>query len=333
MYTGIDLSYHNGTVNFSGVRDAGYRYIILRAGYGKNNIDQAFERYAAACVNLDIPFGIYWFSYALDKEMARQEARFAIDAVRKYRSRCLVAYDLEYDSVRYARTNGVHIDRELATEMARVFCEEVASAGYIPVLYSNKDYLKNYFDLDRIGAYLWYARYSSGLSDSEKLSCAIWQKSSSGKVPGIGGKVDVNEFYMDFEKDAPPQENTPAASRPPACNLHVLQFQKAANADGYRDMNGLPLSEDGLDGPKTRYVRKKIALKAKKSGMKISVGSRGELVKYWQRRTNEILGTSIKEDGLFGKKTRSNTGALQVKLNLTKDYIAGYNSLSAVFYN
>ena len=82
--------------------------------------------------------------------------------------------------------------------MARVFCEEVASAGYIPVLYSNKDYLKNYFDLDRIGAYLWYARYSSGLSDSEKLSCAIWQKSSSGKVPGIGGKVDVNEFYMGF---------------------------------------------------------------------------------------------------------------------------------------
>ena len=234
MYTGIDLSYHNGTVKFSGVRDAGYRYIILRAGYGKNNIDQAFERYAAACVNLDIPFGIYWFSYALDKEMARQEARFAIEAVRKYRSRCLIAYDLEYDSVRYARTNGVHIDRELATEMARVFCEEVASAGYIPVLYSNKDYLKNYF---------------------------------------------------------------------------------------------------GLDGPKTRYVRKKIALKAKKSGMKISVGSSGELVKYWQRRTNEILGTSIKEDGLFGKETRSNTGALQVKLNLTKDYIAGYNSLSAVFYN
>ena len=92
---------------------------------------------------------------------------------------------------------------------------------------------------------------------------------------------------MDFEKDAPPQENTPAASRPPACNLHVLQFQKAANADGYRDMNGLPLSEDGLDGPKTRYVRKKIALKAKKSGMKISVGSRGEPVSYTHLITME----------------------------------------------
>ncbi|MBU9728958.1 glycoside hydrolase family 25 protein [Diplocloster modestus] len=333
MYNGIDLSYHNGSVNFSGVKDAGYRYVILRAGYGKNNIDQAFERYASTCLNLDIPFGIYWFSYALNEDMARQEARCAIESVRQYKTKCLIAYDLEYDSVQYARTKGVNIDRALATEMARVFCEEVASAGYIPVLYSNRDYLINYFDLDRIDAYLWYARYTSTLSDSEKFSCAIWQKTSSGKVPGISGKVDVNEFYMDFENAAAPEENGPSTPQSPACDLHVLLFQKAANADGYRDMNGQPLVEDGLDGPKTRYVRKKIALKAKKSGLKISVGSKGELVKYWQTRSNEILGTSIKVDGYFGKETHTNTGAIQDKLNLSKDYIAGYNSLTAVLYN
>lgn len=333
MFTGIDLSYHNGSVNFSRVKDAGCQYIILRAGYGKNNIDQAFERYAAACANQEIPFGIYWFSYALTVDMARQEARYAIEAVRKYNTKCLIAYDLEYDSVRYARTKGVPIGRELATEMARVFCEEVSIAGYIPVLYSNKDYLKNYFDLDRIDAYLWYARYTSKLSDTEKRSCAIWQKTSSGNIPGISGKVDVNEFYTDFENTAAPEEAVPSNPSIPARNLHILQFQKAANTDGYRDMNGHPLVEDGLDGPKTRYVRKKVALKAKKSGLKIAVGSRGALVKYWQNRTNEILGTSIKEDGYFGKETHYNTGALQEKLNLSKDYIAGYNSFTAVFYH
>ncbi|MCU6736009.1 GH25 family lysozyme [Diplocloster agilis] len=205
MYLGVDLSYHNGEVDFSQLKEAGIKYVILRAGFGQNNIDQGFERYARACIDHDISFGVYWFGYPLNTEMARLEARYAIEAVSKYRSRCAIAFDLEYDSIKYAAGKGVQIDRNQATEMARVFCKEVASAGYIPILYSNKDYLENYFDLKMIDAYLWYARYTSALSDSEKSSCAIWQKSSSGKVPGISGEVDVNEFYIDFENAAPNQ--------------------------------------------------------------------------------------------------------------------------------
>ena len=198
MYSGIDVSYHNGDVNFSSVKNAGYRYIILRAGYGKNNLDQAFGRYAAECSKLDIPFGIYWFSYALNIDMACREACYAVEVVRKYKSKCLIAYDLEYDSVRYAQSKGVTIDRKLATEMAAAFCRETAAAGYIPVLYSNRDYLKNYFDIDRIDAYLWYACYTAKLSDAEKRTCAIWQKTSFGTIPGVPGKFDINEFYRDF---------------------------------------------------------------------------------------------------------------------------------------
>ena len=96
------------------------------------------------------------------------------------------------------------------------------------------------------------------------------------------------------------------------------------------------LVEDGLDGANTQYVRKKIALKAKYTVLGYKVGSTGNLVSYVQRRCKEILGVSYTAkdiDGKYGKDTRKDVIAVQKKLNLTADGIAGYNFLSALFYN
>ncbi|WP_343249074.1 GH25 family lysozyme [Diplocloster hominis] len=313
MYLGVDLSYHNRYVDFSQLKEAGIEYVILRAGYGQNNIDKAFDRYAQACIDHGIQFGAYWFGYPLDIEMARQEARCAIEAVGKYRSCCPIAYDLEYDSVQYAAKKGVRIDRGKATEMARVFCEEVASAGYIPVLYSNKDYLKNYFDLERIDAYLWYARYTSRLSDSEKRSCAIWQKSSSGKVPGISGRVDINEFYVDFEFMVENPEPT-QSGRP-----EVKALQNALNLDGYRDDDGKPLEEDGKVGPKTRAALRKVVLRR---------GSSGVMVDWAQKRLNELSGAGLEEDGEYGPATENEVKKRQRTAGLKADGLCGPKTIT-----
>ena len=61
---GPDISKHNGIVNIKKVRDAGYKRIGIRAGYGKNNVDQMYVRNALACFNLGVEAVIYWFSYA-----------------------------------------------------------------------------------------------------------------------------------------------------------------------------------------------------------------------------------------------------------------------------
>ena len=111
QYTGIDISVHNGNVNVKRVRDAGYKRIIIRAGYGKNNVDQRFIKNAEACVNLKEPAGIYWFSYALNEEMAANEAAFTIAQTKKYWQKCPIAYDLEYDTISYARKKGVSIGK------------------------------------------------------------------------------------------------------------------------------------------------------------------------------------------------------------------------------
>jgi GH25 family lysozyme M1 (1,4-beta-N-acetylmuramidase) len=328
MYLGIDISVHNGVVNVKQVRNADYKYIIIRAGYGNNNIDQKFEDNATACVNLSMPFGIYWFSYAYTVEMARQEAKYAIEAIKEFNSVCPIAYDLEYDSIRYARIKGIEITKNLATAMAVAFLEEIENAGYIPIIYTNNDYEKNYFDMNQMTCDIWYARYKSIISSTEKSHASIWQKSCKGKVAGISGYVDINEFFIDFEQSEAKLEEKKEIT----CNINILNFQKSANEEGYKDENENKLVEDGLDGVKTQYVRKLINLKAKKTIIGYKTGSTGEVVKWWQTRLNE-MGFVTDIDGKFAIDTRKKTLAMQKKYNLKKDGVAGYNSISTVFYN
>lgn len=332
VYKGPDISTHNGNVDIKRVRDAGYKRVGIRAGYGKNNTDQKFNRNALACANLEVSVILYWFSYAYTFEMARKEAEYAVEHAKKYWGKCPIAFDLEYDSVRYARTKGVNIDKNLATDMAVAFIRRVKELGYTPVIYANKDYLNNYFDMDKITdqcgkVYLWYARYASAITESERNKADIWQYTSTGRIPGINGNVDINEFYTDFETvSKEPEENN-------LCNINVLNFQKAVNLDGYLDMDGKPLEEDGKDGHRTRYVRKKINLMAKRVGILWKDGSRGHLVLWFQERCNEILGHDQKVDGFYGPVARKECLELQHKLCLKEDGIAGYNTIQACFYN
>lgn len=332
MYTGPDISTHNGNIDVKRIRDAGHKRIGIRAGFGKNNTDQKYDKNALACVNLNVPTILYWFSYAYNEEMAAKEAEYAVEHAKKYWEVCPIAFDLEYDSIRYARTKGVNVDKKLATDMAIAFLKRVKELGYIPVLYSNKDYLKNYFDLAKISAnvgyvYLWYARYASAITTAEKNMADVWQYTSSGTIPGISGKVDMNEFYTDFDTVAKkPEANT-------ICNINILNFQKAANLDGFISENGKQLKEDGIDGANTQYVRKQVVMKANKSGFKWVTGYKGYLVEWFQTRCNEILGHNQIVDGFYGKNSRSECIELQKKLGLHEDGIAGYNTIQACFYN
>ena len=331
LYEGPDISKHNGNVDIKRVRDAGCKRIGIRAGYGKNNVDQKYISNALACHNLGVNVLLYWFSYAYTVAMAAAEAGYAVAQAAKYWTKCPIAFDFEYDSVNYARKNGVQITKQLATDLAIAFLRVVKDVGYIPVIYTNRDYLQNYFDMGRITAelgtvYIWYARYAAALKAGEE-EIDIWQYTSTARIPGIRGNVDMNRFYTDFEMDEVKTD------REDKMNINVLDFQKAANLDGYRDAAGNRLAEDGKDGPKTQHVRRQINLRAKMSGKKYIAGSTGHLVKWWQRRCNEILGRRQDVDGRYGPSARTDTIALQRKLNLKVDGIAGYNSIPAAFYN
>lgn len=326
-----DISSYQGTVNFKKLRDGGYPAVILRAGWGQNNRDPKYETNAQACVNLGIPAAIYWFSYALTDEAVLREAEYAVKAAEEYWVDAPIAYDLEYDSRRYAATKGINMDKDMCTRHAIKFLKVVKAYGHRPIIYTNRDYWRNFFSIDKIreevgDVSIWFAYY--GKEPAEVYWSDIWQYTSKAAVPGIAGKCDLNRVYTNiFDKDC---KQTPAE---PTTNLYVKTFQTAANLDGYRDQDGNPLVEDGIDGPKTQYVRKKICLNAKRTLWGWQMGSAGATVRWIQSRCNEILSINLVVDGKYGAATRAAVMQLQRKLNLTVDGIAGYNTIQACFYN
>ena len=81
---GIDVSHHQKTVDWEKVKAAGIQFAIIRAGFGRNNIDPYFKRNITECARLGIPVGIFWFSYALNEAEAKKEAEYCLAAIEPY---------------------------------------------------------------------------------------------------------------------------------------------------------------------------------------------------------------------------------------------------------
>ena len=198
---GIDVSYYQGDIDWSQVSQ-NVDFAILRAGYGQNNIDKKFVEYANACTQYNIPFGVYWFSYAYTEDMARREAQYCLQAVAPYKLSYPIAFDFEYDSVRYANDKGVIVSKSLASSMARAFLNEIEAAGYYGTLYANADYLASYFESDMPSRYdIWYAQWPYILpapEDKPTQAGGMWQYTSNGSLPGISTRVDMNYAYKDY---------------------------------------------------------------------------------------------------------------------------------------
>lgn len=198
---GIDISAWQGNIDWDQVKNC-IEAVIIRAGYGKDNIDQKWVPNAEAVRDSSLDVGAYWFSYAYTADMAYMEGCYAANAVKnKFGDRQIpIAFDLEYDSVAYAAKKGVKIGRAEATLFAIRFLTAVKEFGYRPMLYTNIDYIRNYFDLGAIRAaipdlLLWVACWGSEPKD---YNMAVWQYSSKGSVAGIIGNVDMDEIYVDM---------------------------------------------------------------------------------------------------------------------------------------
>lgn len=201
---GIDISEHQGVINWEQVK-GNIDFVMLRAGYGRNNIDKQFIRNISECNRLNIPVGVYWFSYAHDVAGAKAEANYVLEAIKPYRIDYPVSYDLEYDTLRYASQQGYTIDKRIATDMVNAFCFTIEQAGYKAMNYANPDFINNKFYQSEINYPLWLAWYGVSEDKAKTYNCAMWQYSESGSIYGIGtNSVDMNYCYADLtEKSAP----------------------------------------------------------------------------------------------------------------------------------
>lgn len=139
---GIDVSEHNGTLNWAKIKASGVKFAIIRTGYGKSYTDSQFTANMKGALTQGIPVGVYHFSYALDTAGARKEAEFVLSLLAPYKDKITlpVFFDFEYDSVNYAAKQGVTLGRQAFNDHAVAFLEVVKAAGYKPGIYYNLDY-------------------------------------------------------------------------------------------------------------------------------------------------------------------------------------------------
>lgn len=193
---GLDVSKFQGEVDWERVKAAGYQFAMLRAGYGFSTVDEQFRRNASECSRIGLPFGAYWFCYAVSPEAAVQEADGCINTISGYQLDYPVCYDIEQASADYAAGQGVQYTPGLARQLVQSFCGRVESYGYFAMFYSNRNFLDTYLGEALAARYaLWYARYTDTFDGTD---CGMWQYTSQGSVPGISGSVDLDLSYVDY---------------------------------------------------------------------------------------------------------------------------------------
>lgn len=190
---GIDVSYHQGIIDWTKVKNSGVEFAILRIGYGMydNQKDKQFENnYSGARAN-DIPVGIYHYSYATSIEEVKKEAQLVLKWLNGRNLQLPVYFDLEDKTQQ-------NLGKAVLNEMCRTFCSIIEAGGYWAGIYTNKYWATGLIDGVELGKRYtyWIAQYNDKCTYTGDY--AMWQYSSSGKVNGINGNVDMNYLYSDL---------------------------------------------------------------------------------------------------------------------------------------
>ena len=194
----IDVSAHQGCIDWPRVAASGVKGAVLRAGYG-DDIRQQDTQFAAnirGALAAGLKVAVYWFSYADSVDDALKEWAVCKQIIAPYKGQIkFVASDYEYDSYNYyKRVHGKAPDKALINQMACAFLAAARSDGWKTCLYTNNDYRCNVFTAATLKAadYLWLADYTGG----PDVPCAIKQTGSTGTVQGISGHVDMDTVFQ-----------------------------------------------------------------------------------------------------------------------------------------
>lgn len=192
---GVDVSRHNGDIDWRQVADYGIEFALIRIGgrfaeSGDLYDDANFEANLAGAKAAGVKTGVYFYSQAVSVEEAVEEARYTIERLGGQSLEYPVIFDWEiYSST--ARSYGV--SKETVTACAIAFCDTVAMAGYTPMIYMGLEVGYNRLDLSQLTGYdFWFAQYNERNQPDMYYDYRIWQYTDSGNVPGIGGRVDMN---------------------------------------------------------------------------------------------------------------------------------------------
>lgn len=277
---GVDVSYSQKSIDWNKVKASGINFAVIRAGFGKGNVDEWFKRNIEGAIKAGIShIYVYWFSYAYTREMATNEANYCANTISPWKSRIEgVFFDFEGASMKYAKEKtGKEVGRALLTDMTNLFCSRIAALGYKAGFYYNYDYKANHYNMDALKQWAhWYALYSS----EKQTDVMMQQYTNKGRVNGINGNVDMNWLIG----------GVPEPLKPLVVDGKWGVLSKA------RLQMWLGVKADSIIGKATvRALQKKVGL----TGSSVDGKWGTKTTRYLQKYLN-AHGASLKEDGVFG---------------------------------
>ena len=262
---GVDVSKHNGNVDWQTVKNAGYgSFAIIRAGYGgdyTNQDDPQFERNVSECERLGIPYGVYLYSYALNTNDAKGEVNHILRLLKKVGKNFKygVWFDME-DADNYKKKHGMPSNSTLV-DICYTFCEAVESAGHYAGIYASLSWLNNQLNSSKLDRFdKWVAQWNNS-GCTYKKTYSIWQNTSN---QIIGGKrFDGNKLIRDFATSSQSGNTTPKKSNEELANEVIAgkwgngQDRKTRLTDAGYDYNAIQnLVNQKLGATRNSYYKK-----------------------------------------------------------------------------
>lgn len=202
---GIDVSKHNGAINFTKVAAAGKKYVFVRLGWAgydgrimvHGGLDSLFHTNMKSALAAGLDVGVYVYSYCKTATAARIAAEEVLELVQPYQLAYPVAFDIE-DSQYFS------MGRSANTAIAQAFLTRIEKAKYYGMLYTYKSFVDSYLDMGALKGFdVWIAQYAATCTYSG--SYGIWQHHGdrqknhpAGSCPGVNGACDLNTAYRDY---------------------------------------------------------------------------------------------------------------------------------------
>lgn len=195
---GVDVSSHQGSIDWSAVALDGINFAIIRVGNrgyteGSLYVDERFAENIDGAAAVGLETGVYFFSQAVNEDEARQEADLVIKQLDGRKLDLPVAYDHEPVTDPAGRANDMS-GTELAA-CARAFCERVEAAGYNTIIYGNKQDIARFGGTSLGNRPVWLAEYDVS-HPTAQFDFILWQYTNGGTVAGIPTTVDLNIRFL-----------------------------------------------------------------------------------------------------------------------------------------
>lgn len=199
IYTGIDVSRWQGEIDWKKVKESGIHFAFIRLGWcgydggivSNGGFDPYFVKNMNGAIENGIDVGVYVYSYIKSATAAKIAAAEVLDLVAPFNLTYPIAFDIE-DRMYY------DMDKSLNTDICNAFMSVISEGEYVPILYTFKSFTDRFIDMSKIKHDVWIAQW--GLETTYKGDYTIWQYSSTSRISGITGDVDMNYCYKDYPK-------------------------------------------------------------------------------------------------------------------------------------